>query len=96
MDLGIEETIKSSGTWPVKEVSMEDSIQNPPFQLFDNNWLPAEGDEEILERLIQQEIQDGFVTEFGSLEQAKFHFGKNLAIGKLGIAKQQPDKPRLV
>lgn len=36
------------------------------------------------------------MVEFGTLEQAQKHFGDRLAIGKLGVAKQQPTKPRLV
>lgn len=96
VDLGIKNKIASSGTWPQKEDINADTTEQHSFQIFDQNWLSAEGDDDTLQTLIHQEIQDGFVTEFGTLEQAQKHFGTNLAIGKLGIAKQQPDKPRLV
>ena len=49
-----------------------------------------------MERLIQKEIDDGFVTELPSMESAKEKFGDLLAFGKLGIATRQADKPRLV
>ena len=38
----------------------------------------------------------GFVVKLGTIEDAKQKFGNTLAIGKLGIATQQPSKPRLV
>ena len=96
MDLGIQEMIEPSGTWPTKDDGPNTSDSPTSLQVFETNWLSAEGDEQTLERLIQQEIQEGFVVEIGTLDQARNHFGNNLAIGKLGIAKQQPDKPRLV
>ena len=96
VDLGVDGAIPPSGTWPGRDQEVDDTPKTPSFELFDINWQSAEGDQETLHTLIQQEIQDGFVVEFGTLEQAKIHFGDKLAIGKLGIAKQQPTKPRLV
>ena len=96
VDLGIDEKIPSSGTWPAKDQDLELGTKQASFELFDINWHSAEGDHETLEKLIHNEIQDGFVVKFGTLEQAREHFGDKLAIGKLGIAKQQPNKPCLV
>lgn len=62
----------------------------------EENWQSADADEETLYKIIQQEIDDGYVVEVGSLDDAKEKFGTKLEIGKLGFAKQQPDKPRLV
>ena len=93
VDLGIDSPIPSSHTWPSKDTSSVSENSDLDFKLFSENWRSAEADED---RLIQQEIQDGFVVEVGSLEQAKERFGNLLAIGKLGISSQQPDKPRLV
>ncbi len=94
VDLGIDQCIEPSGTWPLKQ-----EIQDPgsnEFFSFEDNWKSAEADEETLEKLIQKEIDDGFVSELPSMEAATALFGNLFAIGKLGIASQQPDKPRLV
>ena len=96
VDLGINSPIPSSNTWPARDPSNPSDIHELEFKIFSENWKSADTDEETLGKLIQQEIQDGFVVEVGSLEQAKERFGDLLAIGKLGIASQQPDKPRLV
>ena len=96
VDLGVTSPIPSSHTWPAKNPQSMDTPQDPDFQVFSENWHSAETDESTLQNLIQKEIEDGFVQEIGSLEQAKDIFGDFLAIGKLGIASQQPDKPRLV
>ena len=95
VDLGVTSLIPSSHTWPEKIPQLV-STHDPDFQVFSENWHSAEADENTLKTLIQKEIEDGFVREIGSLEQAKNIFGDLLAIGKLGIASQQPDKPRLV
>ena len=94
VDLGIYNVIEPSGVWPLKQE--EQNLGSNEFWSFDNNWKSAETDEATLEKLIQKEIDDGFVTELESLESAKKKFGDLLAIGKVGIATQQADKPRLV
>lgn len=45
---------------------------------------------------MQQEIEDGLVVEICPSEEAEMRFVNKLAIGNLGIASQQQDKPRLV
>ena len=94
VDLGIHDTIEPSGTWPMKQ-DAQDPGGNEFFS-FEDNWKSAETDEETLEMLINKEIADGFITELSSLEEAEERFGDLLAIGKLGIASQQPNRPRLV
>ena len=96
VDLGTDSIIPSSKTWPDKIHHEESTSNDTGFHIFEHNWHSAEADEQMLERLIQQEIDDGFVVEVGSLQDAQEKFGSNLAIGKLGIATQQPTKHRLV
>ena len=93
VDLGIDRSIEPSGTWPLKQEIQEPGCNQ--FFSFENNWKSADADEETLERLIQKEIDDGFVSELPSMEAATALFGDLFAIGKLGIATQQADKPRL-
>ena len=83
VDLGISNVIEPSGVWPLKQE--EQDLGSNEFWSFENNWKSAETDEDTLEKLIQKEIDDGFVTELDSLESAKTKFGDLLAIGKLGI-----------
>ena len=94
VDGGVSQAIQPSGVWPLKQ--NEQDIGDNHFQSFTSNWASAETDDETLEKLIQKEISDGFVVELPSLAYAKEQFGDLLAIGKLGIATQQADKPRLV
>ena len=96
VDLGIDELIPSSNTWPDKTDSSPDFPGPFAFELFSENWSSADSDQPTLTRLIQQEIDDGFVVKVGTLQEAQEKFGDKLAIGKLGIATQQPNKPRLV
>ena len=94
VDLGIDQVIPPSGTWPQKQ--NEQDVGENQFYSFESNWSSAESDENTLKNLIDKEISDGFVTRLESLEEAKQQFGELFAIGKLGIATQQVDKPRLV
>ena len=94
VDLGVSQEIQPSGVWPLKQD--EQDVGDNHFQSFTSNWASAETDDETLEKLIQKEIADGFVVELPSLAYAKEQFGDLFAIGKLGIATQQVDKPRLV
>ena len=96
VDLGVDTLIPSSGTWPQKLHSAAQHLDEGSFHSFEENWLSADSDPDTLEKLIQQEISDGFVLELGDLQTASEKFGDKLAIGKLGIARQQPSKPRLV
>ena len=96
VDLGIQSPIPPSGTWPTKTETQNELPITPSFSIFEDNWHSAEADEDSLKELIQQEIDDGFVTAVGTLQQAQEQFGANLAIGKLGIASQQHSKKRLV
>ena len=43
VDLGIEDKIPSSGTWPARDDELEKEIKHPWFELFDINWQSAEG-----------------------------------------------------
>ena len=94
VDLGIHKSIEPSGTWPLKQETQEPGSNQ--FFSFDNNCKSADTDEETLGKLIQKEIDGGFVSELPSMEAATALFGDLFAIGKLGIATQQADKPRLV
>ena len=84
---------------PVVRGPLKQETQEPgsnQFFSFDINCKSADTDEETLGKLIQKEIDGGFVSELPSMEAATALFGDLFAIGKLGIATQQADKPRLV
>ena len=96
VDLGVDTPIPSSHTWPPRTNLDITDPEDKVFQICSENWHSADADDDTLAKLIQQEIDDGLVVEVGSLEAAQERFGKLLAVGKLGIASQQPNKPRLV
>jgi hypothetical protein len=62
----------------------------------DGNWLSAEKDPDTVDRLLEADIDEGFVKEFhGDEEAAKRQWPAGVAIGKLGIAKAEGREDRL-
>lgn len=94
VSLGVDSPIPPSGTWPLKQSCTTSEVQ--PLETCYSNWSSAENQDEILSKLLQDEIDQGFVMELGSEEVAKAQFGKNFAVGKLAIVSNQSGKHRLV
>jgi len=94
VSLGVDSPIPPSGTWPLKQSCPTSEVQ--PLETCYSNWSSAENQDEILSKLLQDEIDQGFVMELGSEEVAKAQFGKNFAVGKLAIVSNQSGKHRLV
>ena len=50
------------------------------------NWLAAEANPDLLHKLVQEEVDKGFVRKFeGDEAQAAKHWPSGTAIGKLNI-----------
>ena len=90
---GCFEPIPASGIWtPLHEPAKEQFLEN-----CEGNWMSADLDPCVTSRLIQEDVDAGFVAEFkGDAVAAKKHWPKGIAIGKLGVAYAEGRDPRLV
>ena len=79
--------------WPPKEHA------DLPHELTEcmGNWKAAEAEPETVSALLEKEISSGWVvrTEM-SIEQARQHWHKGIAIGKLNVVHAEGKEPRLV
>ena len=71
-------------------------LPETPLSVHLANWQSAEVEPDITRRLVQEELDQGWVFEFtGTLEEAKDAY-PNIAVGKLGVAFSDTRPPRLV
>ena len=63
----------------------------------EGNWQGAESDPALLQELIEEELQAGFLEEVDSIEEAYRRWGKDrVAVGRVNIVKAPGRSPRLV
>ena len=61
------------------------------------NWKAAEAEPEVVSALLETEISNGWVVRTGmSIEQARQHWHKGIAVGKLNVVHAEGKDPRLV
>ena len=61
------------------------------------NWKAAEAEPETVSALLEKEIANGWVIRTGmSIEQARQHWHKCIAVGKLNVVHAEGKDPRLV
>ena len=65
------------------------------LQVCQQNWQGAEDDPVLLDRLVQQEVDKGWLHRVESLEEAKRLFPQ-VAVGKMNIVHSEGRDPRLV
>ena len=65
------------------------------LQICENNWQGARENPAELRRLLQEEIDRGWLEEL-SLEEAQHRWGEHLAVGKLNVVFQHNGKSRLI
>ena len=91
---GYRELIAPSGIWLPKPAN-EAAVNPVPLESFDSNWSTAERSPEVAMRLVEKEIDEGFVMEFiGSEEDARKKW-KDVSIGKLNIVHATGKDDRL-
>ena len=91
--------LPGSGQWPPAQESLDFSHDFSPASLEHcrGNWLAAENNPALLSKLVQEEIDKGFVKQFkGSESQARQRWPSGTAIGKLNIVMAEGRDPRLV
>ena len=79
--------------------SLQDPQESDPLHLQHcaGNWTQAERNPAVLQELIDKELQDGYIACFDGTEaDAKLHWPKGAAIGKLNVVLAQGRDPRMV
>ena len=90
---GAFQSIPPSHIWPKKPPT---SNQPEPLRSFSDNWQGANEDTDLTWQLIQEEIDQGWVSELpGGLQEARSRWS-DIAVGKLNVVHSQGRKPRLV
>ena len=93
---GFEHNIPLSNCFPQRAYSARFD-EDVPLSAHLSNWNSAESDLDLTRKLVQVEIDEGWVFQYpGSLEDAQQEFPLGVSIGKLGIATSATRPPRLV
>jgi hypothetical protein len=91
--LGVNEPLKASFAWPAYTGSLPEEV---PLQDCLDSWKSAQDHPEIVQSLIQEELDAGFIAHVpGGVTQLKQMHAKT-AIGKLGVVLAPGRAPRLV
>ena len=92
---GFDKDIPRSHTLRPRRESEPDSGHD--LLICEGNWQGAEAEPGLLQELIQEEIDSGFLEEMPSLEAAYARWGKaRVAVGKVNIVKAPGRSARLV
>ena len=94
---GVFEPIASSNQWPAVEAQHAQHPLEACLKEFDTNWKNAEAQPELLQRLIEEEMAQGWVIEIpGGEQEARAQWPKGIAIGKLNVVQADGKEPRMV
>ena len=90
--LGVNQTLKPSPAWPEYTGTLPEEV---PLQDCLDSWKSAQGHPEIVQSLIQEELDAGFIAHVpGGVPQLKQMYAKT-AIGKPGVVIAPGRSPRL-
>lgn len=91
--LGVNQPLQPSPAWPLNT----DCISEPiPLQDCTSSWKSARDHHALVQELVQDEVQSGFVAHVpGGIQELKSKF-KRAAVGKLGVVIAEGRAPRLV
>ena len=95
---GVFEPIASSHQWPAVEAQHAQHPLDTCLKEFDTNWKNAEAQPELLQRLIEEEMAQGWVIEIpdGGEQEARAQWPKGIAIGKLNVVQAEGKESRMV
>ena len=101
LKVGVRERIPPSGVWPpLLQAEEGGGVEegHPTMLCCDQNHAAAERELERVQRLVQQEIEAGYMVRVeGGLSELQQRFKDNaLAIGKLGVVEQAGKDDRLI
>ena len=92
---GVRHDIPASGVFVPVASSAAPALDEHDFLLCTGNWKGAEDDPALLERLLEKEVQAGFLEEVPDLQTAQDRWPQ-LAIGKANIVHALGRDPRLI
>jgi len=91
--LGVNQPLHPSTAWPINSDHTSEPI---PLQDCTSAWKSARDHHSLVQELVQDEVQSGFVAHVpGGLQELKSKF-KRAAAGKLGVVIAEGRAPRLV
>ena len=91
--LGVNEQLQPSPAWPLNTDCTSEPV---PLQDCTSSWKSARDNHSLVQDLVQDEVQSGFVAHVpGGIEELKSKF-KRTAVGKLGVVITEGRAPRLV
>ena len=94
---GVFEPIVSSNQWPAVDAQQAQHPLDTCLKEFDTNWKNAEAQPDLLQRLIEEEMAQGWVIEIpGGEQEARAKWPKGIAIGKLNVVQADGKDPRMV
>ena len=72
-----------------------DAQPDAELQICEGNWVGAEADTQLLLKLVQSELDAGYLLEV-PLDKALATWGSKVAVGKMNIVHSEGREPRLV
>lgn len=91
---GFNQPIESSNCFPL---NTDEATMETPLSVHHLNWASAEDNIEVVQDLVREEIDQGWVSHFpGDLAAAQEKWPLGVAVGKLGLALSEGRPARLV
>ena len=91
--LGVNQPLHPSPAWPINSDCTSEPI---PLQDCTSAWKSARDHHSLVQELVHDEVQSGFVAHVpGGIQELKSKF-KRTAVGKLGVVIAEGRAPRLV
>ncbi|CAE7378217.1 unnamed protein product, partial [Symbiodinium necroappetens] len=91
VSLGVGSALEPSQHWPVRDA--EPVI--PALHICEGAWQSAESHPDIVQALLEEEMQEEWITEYASLEAIQSEFPQ-VALGRLGLVLAEGRSARLV
>ena len=91
VSLGVGSVLEPSSHWPARDA--EHII--PELHICEGAWQSAESAPDIVHSLLDEELEEGWISEFASLEDIQSKFPQ-VALGRLGLVLAEGRSARLV
>ncbi|OLP79315.1 hypothetical protein AK812_SmicGene40408 [Symbiodinium microadriaticum] len=91
VSLGVGSVLEPSSHWPTRDA---EHIM-PDLHICEGAWQSAESQPDIVHSLLDEELQEGWISEYASLEDIQSEFPQ-VALGRLGLVLAEGRSARLV
>ena len=89
---GYDQDIPASHVFSPRPTDVQPDVE---LQICEGNWAGAEADPQLLLKLVQSELDAGYLLEI-PLDKALQTWGSKVAVGKMNIVHNEGREPRLV